>query len=282
MTLLIVVGIAILLFVIFRKCKLPKIGSLACFTGGVKAGKSAVSLHFAVRTYKRVRFSWRIKCFFCKLFRKQKPEEPLFYSNIPLRKIKYVPLTREHLLRKVRLNWGSVVFLDEVSLVADSQLIRNGQINFQLLLFAKLFGHSCGGLLIFNSQQITDLHYAFKRCTSQYFYVHHTTKLPFLRLSYLREERYSEDGTTVNNYDGDVESTLKRIVYFSSIYKKYDAYCYSVLTDDLPTKNEIKYNGKHDSLKTTNIVSFRKEYTDLFVSGKSEIDKALSEVFKNA
>ena len=261
------------------KFKFPKIGAIGVFVGGVKSGKSATSLACALSNYKGVLRSWKIKCFFIKFlnfFKKDNKfdfaEKPLFYSSIPLRNIPYVPITREHLLRKRRFASGSVVFIDEASLVADSQLIKDKVVNNELLLFFKLFGHSCKGKCIVNTHCISDLHYALKRCTSQYFYIHHLSRyIPFITLSYMREERYSEDNANVNVFNDDIEDSLKRCLMPTSTFKKYDAWCYSVFTDDLPTETEKDciLNGKYDSLKASEIVSFRKEFYEL---NKKECD----------
>lgn len=271
------IGIAVIAFLlwffILRKFKVPKLAAISMFTGGVKTGKSAVSLYFAVKTYKRRRRAWRFRCFIAKFFRKEKPEEPLFYSNIPLRYIKYCPLTKEHLLRKVRFNFGSVVFIDEAALVADSRLAINKdlKINNDLLLFFKLFGHEThGGTMIINSQAITDMHVALRRCCSSYFYIHHLGSLPFIRIPCLREERFSEDGAVLNSYDNDVEDSLKKVLMSSRIFKKYDCYCYSCFTDDFPVNNIEMLNGKNDSLKAEKIISFNPVFADL--SKKEEVD----------
>lgn len=274
--------IAIAIFFIRKflsKFKYPKIGAIAVFVGGVKSGKSGVSVGCALANYKSVRRFWKIKCAFLKFlnfFRKNKleyPEEPLFYSSIPLRGVSYVPLTREHLLRNVRFNYKSVVFIDEASLIADSQLIKNVDINTELLLFFKLFGHEThGGKCILNSHCITDLHYALKRTVSQYFYMHHLSPsfIPFISIAYMREERYSDDGTATNIYNDDVEDSLKRVLLRKSTFKRYDPFCFSKLTDDLPVKNDFSYYGKKDSLKTDMIPSFRPEFYRLNLFRKDD------------
>lgn len=251
--------------------KFPKIGAIAVFVGGVKSGKSAVSVGCAISNYKRAVRGWKVSCFFNKflnMFRKEKreaPEKPLLYSSIPIGGLDYVPLTRDHLLRRVRFNFGSIVLIDEASLVADSQLIKDKEINTELLLFFKLFGHEThGGKCIVNTHCITDLHYALKRTTSQYFYLHHLSKyIPFVTTAYMREERYSEDGATVNSYNDDVEDSLKRVLMRSSIFKRYDSFCFSSLTDELPTNNNIVYIDKGESLKADFVVSFRPEFYTL-------------------
>lgn len=250
------------------KFKFPKVGAIAVIVGGVKSGKSAVSVGLAVSNYKRVLRQWRLSCFFVKflnLFRREKlefPEKPFLYSSIPLKGIEYVPLTRAHLMREVRFNYKSVVLIDEASLVADSQLIKDKEINTQLLLFFKLFGHEThGGRCIVNTHCITDLHYALKRTTSQYFYLHHLSKyIPFFTLAYMREERFSEDGANVNAYTDDVEDSMKRVLMRSSVFKRYDPFCFSSLTDDKSTLNPTIYRAKGDSLKADCIVSFRPEF----------------------
>lgn len=270
--------IAIAIFIINKflsRFKFPKVGAIAVFVGGVKSGKSATSVACALSNYRRARRNWKIGCIFIKfinLFRKKSnkkdfPEEPLFYSSIPIRSVPYVPLTREHLLRQKRFHFKSVVLIDEASLVADSQLIKDKEINTELLLFFKLFGHEThGGKCIVNTHCITDLHYALKRTTSQYFYVNHVSRyIPFITLSYMREERYSEDGATVNAYTDDVEQSLKRCLMRSSVFKKYDTFCFSYLTDDLQTETEkdIKLLGRKESLKAIEVVSFRPEFYTL-------------------
>lgn len=270
-TIVIILIVCVAIFLLNKflsRFKFPKIGAVAAVVGGVKSGKSAISVALALSCYKRALRSWRLTCFFTKflnLFRKVKlefPEKPLLYSSIPIGQVEYVPLSRAHLLRQVRFNFKSVVLIDEASLVADSQLIKDKEINSQLLLFFKLFGHEThGGKCIINTHSISDLHYALKRTISDYFYMHHLSKyIPFITLAYMREERYSEDGIVFNSYDDDVEDKLKRVLMRTSTFKRYDCFCFSPLTDDLPVHNPIIYIPKGESLKVDSIVSFRPEF----------------------
>lgn len=279
-TILILIGALILFLYLFRKYKFPKINSLVVFTGAVKVGKTGVSLACVLARYRLVLFRYYIKVFFCKLFNKMIPEKPLFYSNIPLRKVKYYELTLDHILRKVRFNFGSVVFVDEASLLADCYISKdNPELSTELLKFFKLFGHETHmGTCIFNSQQISDLHIALRKCTSQSFYIHSTSSkwVPLISYCHMREERYCEDGTAVNNYNEDIEDSMKTVIFRKSTFKKYDPCCYSSLTDHLPTLNIPLFNGKNDSIKADKIISFRKEFAHIF----DEINK-LKELQKN-
>lgn len=250
--------IGLVLFVVHKimsKFKLPKVGALCLVSGGVKTGKSTFSLALVMSNYKRVHRRWKIRKFFCELLGKDVEEEPLIYSNIPL-SIPYVPLTEDLLLRKKRFRYGSVIYGDEASLIADSQMIKDMETNNRLLLFNKLIGHSTkGGMIVYNSQSTMDVHYSIKRCLSETFYVHHIIKwIPFFLIVFVREERYSADGVIINSYDNDVEDSLKKVIIPKSTWKKYDRYCHSIQTDDLPVEDNIVHTN---DLKSRKLVSFR-------------------------
>ena len=245
-----------------NKFKVPKLNSLVMVTGGVKCGKSTLSVHMAISTYKSNRRKIKFKNFFRKMFHKPLQELPLLYSNVPLA-INYVPLTRDMLLRRERFVYGSVVYIQEASLVADSQLIKDKDLNNQLLLFFKLFGHeSKGGTCILDTQCISDVHYSLKRSLSEYFYVHHLVKwIPFFLVAYVVEDRYSDDGTIITTESKDTEENLKRIIIPKRAWKYFDCYSYSVLTDDLKiNKKLVNNNLQTQDLKAYNIVSFRNEF----------------------
>lgn len=252
--------VALLLWWLSKRFKTPKFGALCVTTGGLKTGKSTFSLYLAKKTFKRNLREVKFKNFFRKLvnklFNKQLPyeEEPLFYSTIPVA-FPHVRLTLDLIMRKKRFRYKSVVWVDEATLLADSQLWRSEELNARLLEFCKLFGHETkGGCLFFTSHCLSELHASMRRASSEYFYVHSLFKwLPFFMIATIREERYSEDGTSVNVYDSDVEDHLRRVVIPKSIWKEFDCYCYSILTDELPVEDNVV---EVDSLKAGQVVSF--------------------------
>lgn len=127
------------------------------------------------------------------------------------------------------------------------------------MLFNKLYGHETkGGMVIYDTQAIVDLNCNIRRCLSEYFYIHHLEKrFPFILCAKVREERYSEDGSVVNSYSDDIEDSLKKVLISKRVWKKFDAYCFSSLTDNLPVADKLEYRDK-DDLKVRDIVSFRK------------------------
>ena len=243
---------------ISKHFKVPKIACVSLTTGGVKSGKSTFSVYLAISTYKRIHRRWKVRKVFQTLFNKPIDEEPLLYSNIPL-SVPYVPITLDLLQRKIRPRYGSVAYVNEASLLCDQMLYKDDELSERLTLFNKLFGHeTCGGYLVYDTQCIGDVHYAVKRSLSNYFYVHHLEKrIPFFLVAKVREERYSDDtGTITNTYSEDVEDNLKTVIIPKSVWKKFDAYCFSVLTDSLPVSDNV-LKGTTD-LKAREIVSFRK------------------------
>lgn len=265
MWILLIILFIIFLVVYLRVRKVPKCGSLVLINGGVKTGKSSFCLYLAYRKYRKNLFVWRIKLVFIhllKFLRIKKyremplPERPLFYSNIPL-KFPYVPLTNDMLTRKVRFAYKSVIFCDEASLIADSMSFGNPLTDEQLLLFVKLIGHEThGGSLFINTQSIADLHHAFKKCVDTYYYIHHINKfVPFFVLLWVREAKFSYDGSSINTYNEDVEESLKLVFMPKKIWKKFSQYAFSTFTDDLPYESKERIAV---TLTVDELVTFRK------------------------
>lgn len=257
--------ISIVLFFINKflsRFKFPKIGALAVVNGGVKTGKSTFAVALAIKEYKRNLRSVKFSNWFARLFKKPEQEQPLLYSNIPLA-VPYVQLTKDLLLRKKRFRYRSIIYINEASLLADSKTLNNEEVNTQLLLYFKLIGHETkGGAVILDTHTIADLHYAEKRTTSEYFYIHHLTKwIPFFLIAYVQECRYSDDNSTIFAQNQDIEDTLKRVIIRKKTWKYFDAYSYSALTDTLPIEEKIIENAT--DLKARQIISFKPEYQDI-------------------
>lgn len=261
-----------LLIVYIKYFKYIRCGNMICITGGLKTGKSWLGVAQSIQLLNSQRF--KVCIVYNVIYRKgfyllyalktkgkikQKKEKPMLYSNIPLN-VEYIPITKDLLQRMERPIYNSVCYICECSLVADSMTYKDALLNEELLLFNKLWAHSSkGGYLIYDTQCISDNHYAVKRCLNSYFYIHHTIKIPLLPwgIMFLREERFSEDGNIQNNYEEDVEKTLMIHFVSKKYWKVYDRYCYSVLTDGKPKSNNIKAKNKKRNLKANEIVSFK-------------------------
>lgn len=270
MEILIIIGVLVLVIFILWKMKIPRCGNMILITGGIKTGKTMLSVHMANRIVKKNRrkvflYNYLVRPIRNVLFKLNEPKRPRpeIYSNIPLA-VNYIPMTTELLDRRKNFIPMSVCYLCETSIVADSMSFKDADLNERLLFFSKLFAHQTkGGTLILDTQALSDNHYSFRRNVSTFFWIHHQVKIPFFCLVYLREMMYSEDGNVSNNFEEDVEESLKLCIVPKSVWKLYDRYCYSCFTDDLPViKNVQRMNkgriGRRPDLKARSIVTFKK------------------------
>ena len=258
--LLIVVAIVVIVL-IRKKIKVLKIPSVYLITGAVKTGKSFLSVHLAIKQYRKNVFKWYFRCLIAFIFRREKPLKPMLYSNMKLRWVRYNKFTYNILLRKVRIPDKSVVLLDEASLIADSMMFKDKDINNKLMLFVKLFAHyTHGGNLFINTQSITDLHYSFKRCLNSYCFIYSSTKVPFFTIMKVREMMYCDEKNNIQNiYNDDLELSMRTILVLNKNYKRYDCYCYSIFTDHFPY--EVDYNMEilrlFDNLKADELITLQ-------------------------
>lgn len=241
--------ILIIAFVIFLLCKFKRLplDSVVMINGSVGSGKTSTAVYLAIKSHKKNLRKYKIRKF---LHLKVESEEPKLYSNIPLFRVDYVPLTNELLLRKKRFNYKSIILLSESSLVANSQSNKIRYVNDKLTLWLKLIRHELHGTyakvpnLIVETQSINDNHYSFDRCITQSLYITKKFNIPFFRCVKARELLLFD--SVINNIDDDLESAkMKWYIIPKSIFKKYDSYAYSMLTDNLESYcKSIKYEYK--------------------------------------
>lgn len=267
--LIILILLIIFLFWYTKVRKKLVIEAITLVNGGVKTGKSTLSVHLALKHYKKALTRYKIR----KLLGK-KDEKPLLYSNIPL-KCDYVLLSNDVLQRTKRIPYGSVVYIGEFSLVADNKFFKTASA-FELeslMLFIKLFGHETGGKgkMFIDTQCISDLPVDVRRCLNRYLWIERSIKIfPFVILMRVRELMYSEDNTSVNVFNSDIEDDTKLLIIFKSVWKKFDYTCYSVFTDSLPVSEKIIKGKKHKDLKVWKIPSF-KTYRTIPTYNESEV-----------
>lgn len=252
-------------YIAYRKhFKQLRLDNLTLITGGVKTGKTALAVKLALKDYRKRLFRFKVRSFFQKLFKKRVDEKPLIYSNIPLN-CEYSPFTLDIALRRKRVNYGSVVLISESALFASSIDIKDKDINQELTLFYKLFGHeSHGGSLFIETQDLNDNHYSARRSMSRYLWIQRTIKLPFIVLCKVRELAYQDNlGSVSNVFNDDVENSTRWIFYSKKIWKMYDRFTYSILTDDLPKSNLVIDGTTRKNLKSYSIVSlpFKTDYS---------------------
>ena len=238
---LIIAAIVIAVIIMYRKTfKKIKEPSVCLITGGVKTGKSLLSVKLSTKNYIKRWIKWWLVV---KILRRKK-EEPLYYTNCYInfgkiwkklnKNIRYI--TKDHLLRDSRFKYGSVIYIQEASLLADNMDYNNKERNVDLSLYNKLIGHMTrGGVIYYDTQSPLDCHYSIKRVCSTYFFIQKSVDFFFFRILYVRELINQENG--VNAFDSDADDTMKLVFVGRWYYKRYNRYEYSYLTDDLDAKN---------------------------------------------
>lgn len=258
----IVIAVLLVLGIVWyvRHTKKLNLGNLVLITGAVKSGKTTMAVALSLKEYKRNYKAWKFRDNLCKLFHRENKEEmPIYYSNIPVlvkvgkKEIGYCPLTADLVLRKKRFTYNSVILISESSLFADSYDIKDTKFNDNLKVWAKLISHELhGGKCFFETQSLSDNHFAIKRNLNSYVYVNSMSKVPFLPVLRVdvRERQYTYD-TGVAVDEKEIEETDKYVWISTKYWKCFDTYTYSALTDDLPVVDETK---KVDTLKTYDIL----------------------------
>lgn len=238
--------VLIIFWIIRKNFKRLKVPSVCLITGGVKTGKSMLSVYLSIKDYKKRHRKWWVATH---VFMKD-IEEPLYYTNCNVsfrdirrkkrphkldKNIRFIGL--EHLNRDIRFNYKSVIYIQECSLMADNMDMKNQVRNVDLSLFNKLIAHETrGGTLYYDTQSVLDSHYSIKRVCSSYIFILRNINLFLFHILYVREMINTENG--VNNFDDDVEFTMRKVFVPFWYHHKYDRYEFSYLTDCLSTNNQ--------------------------------------------
>ena len=269
MEILILIALVILAIVLLNYFKPIPVGNIVLTTGAIKSGKTTFSVYSVIREWKRRHFNWLIQT---KVFKKD-IEEPLLYSNIPLG-VPYVPITRDLLTHKSRFNYGSVAYLCETSLVADSQTFRDEELNEQLMLFVKLWAHNThNGILYLDTQSLSDNHFAIKRCINNYLYIARTRYIFGYILMDVKSSRYMYDDNTTQD---DFEGSIYHVLIPKSTWRLFDCWCYDTITKNAKRECTLLVATTDDELKAFDIVSFKTYKTIDF----EEIKKHYKTTFK--
>lgn len=255
---LIILAICLISFLLHRK-KIH-VGSLNMITGGLKTGKTEFAVFQCWIAYKKAIRQWKAACRKAQRRFEPLPEKPLLYSNMPL-KMEYAPLTEDLITRKARFAYGSVIYFNEVSLIASSQDWQDNDLNDTYTQFWKLLAHELkapSGCAWCDTQAgLTDVHYSLKRSLSTQYHIIRNIKLPFFDLLIMREQQVVDGDHTVamdtqiDPQDTVAEGGKKNYWYLVPhfVWNLYDRYAYSSLTDDLPVNKDTVCPETADDLK---------------------------------
>lgn len=262
---------AILLFIfirwIARSYVKRKVDTITAFTGGLGSGKTAESVHLALKLYKKNVL--KAKKENRKLKRQKKPlnELPKLYSNIPMRlygKVFSTPLTEDLLLLRKRMPLYSVVLIDEVSLFATQFEYKNPNIIDNFNEFVRLFRHyTKGGYMVINDQCSENINLWIRRRLNVVQNLSKYVVIPILHIVVFlkREISISEEIKQVLTDEDSVNDTNKVCVkwyplFFRKTFSHYDTYCYSDRYKRVPKDRTTK---KFKELKTNDLLVVSKD-----------------------
>lgn len=286
--LIVLIVLIVILIILFKRAKKFRFDSIVMINGGVGSGKTLTAVWLAIRSYKKSVRIWKRKNFFRLLFgKKPKQERPMLYSNIPLFNIDFVLLNQDLIERNVRFNFGSIVLISESSLIANSQDFKRKdlpKLNDNLTEMLKLIRHELHGSyrslfglggtipnLICETQSKNDNHFAFDRCITQVMFISKSYNLPFFKLQHCRDLLLYEGVENVIQDDVKEDKSFKWYLIPKKIFKKYDSYCYSFLTDNLQNYDEyihIVSKGKEKKKYKFVIPTFHL-FDDIAISNES-------------
>lgn len=274
MFIIILIIIFVILFIIFKRSKKFNFDSTVMINGCIGSGKSLLSVKIVCNSINKAHaIWWRRRYIWSKIFRKMKyEEEPLLYSNIPIKSRFYVPLDNDILLRKKRMHYHSVLFIDESSLLATSLDYKDKDLSEELSLFLKLVRHSVRGSyrnllgtypnVIINTQSKNDNHFAFDRTINQVLYLTKSISIPFFKVIWCRDLLLID--SVVNDFDDDVKESISSRWFLipKKYFKKYDSFAYEFLTRDKVKVEQLEH------LKNINVKDIEKFYIPSFHNWK--------------
>ena len=266
---LILVIILIIIAVILYKVLKPyfiKYDTTLLFCGGVGSGKSLNSVKTAVKLYKKNHSIWTLKKWwfnFINFFRTKKNkkvfniEEPLLYSNIPVRiskKKQSIVLKKEHLTLDLRINQKSIVFIDEISQVVNQYNWNNDIVLNNLEPFIRYFRHFIGGYLICNSQAESELVKQIRSKLNSYYWCFNFQKFLFFfyRVRILHSQ-ISENNVSIST---DFIENNTRWTYGLMPRKLYNTRAFKHIYDNVKTTDNKEWNAT--DLTTNYILTFDK------------------------
>ena len=245
---IVIVIIIILGFLLVKILKSynEKIDTVICYTGGLGAGKTFVSVQKAIKILKRNRFNLKVM----KLLKPKQYKDvlmPELYSSIPIRISKNEwakVLTIEHLLLQERLIPKSVVLIDEVGSFASQFDYKNKNIipRSSFDEFVRLFRHyTLGGTLIVNDQSILNVVLQIRRRINRVYVLQGFRKILFFWKVYTRNISTSDE--IINISTEQLEKSYNTLWGFKfSRLKNYDTYCYYVRYLNVPLCAFEEYN----------------------------------------
>ena len=260
--------VLIVLFIILRKFKNPRIETFNLISGGVGSGKTSSVMCRIKSQLRRYYFIWR---------NRKIKNDYIIVSNFPIgklskdkkyryikvlgRKIKCYDLDLNILTLQERLPQDEVIIvIDEFSQIASQFDFNNPIVSRNMNEFFAFFRHYTHGKgYIYGLDQCSENIFLQLRRRASYCYNMMSCKkllfLPIVIYEYRKLMISDEVQNVIEVKDGVDENELRKFIFFTNPFKLYDSYCYSERYKKVPLIKGLKFNDKdmkrNDLMKLT-------------------------------
>lgn len=249
---IVLIGILIISIVVYCKTyHVDKYRTITAWTGGVGSGKTYHAVWQAINCYKRSYKAWKRRARFLRLIRREVPEAPCLYSNIPLitKKFRSNDLTPEILLLQCRIPEHSVVLIDEVSSFLNQfEYAKNDNVKL-FDEFCRLCRHYFDGNVIITDQCSANIVLQIRRRLNTIYNLSKFRYIFGISLCDIREINISDEIIAIDEKDTNEEK--KRHLILGKYFKYYSSRCYSDRYLVLPRET----NACHVEKKTNKLLS---------------------------
>ena len=211
---------------IYAKFYLVQIDNTLMFTGAPGTGKTNEMVKWALKLYR-----WNSKAVRRhNRFRKDKWEEPILYSNIPIRINRSTwstELKKEHLLLTERQNLKSITVITEIGKIASQYDWNNLNVQDNLNDYISLYRqYTQGGFFLCDDQSSDNVAVNVRRRLGTVINMLHFKRWWKIYWVKMRNITVSEDIKTIE--DESAEDSMRwRIGLLPIFYSRYDTYAFS-------------------------------------------------------
>jgi hypothetical protein len=234
----------VILYIIVRlygKFYFLKVDNTLMFTGAPGTGKTNAMVVMALKLYRRQ--TKKVKRH--NRFKRDKWEEPVLYSNIPIRLNRSTwstVLKKEHLLLTERLNHRSVTVITEIGKIASQYDWNNLNVQDNLNDFISLYRqYTLGGYFLCDDQSSDNVAVTIRRRLGTVINMLHFRRFWKVYWVKMRNITVSEDIKTIE--DDSAETNMRwKVGLFPLFYSNYDTYAFSERYNSVPRGLLIYFN----------------------------------------
>ena len=218
---------------VYSKLYFLKVDHTMMFTGAPGTGKTNEMIRMALKLHRKMvnKVRWHNR------FNKEKWEEPLLYSNIPIRINRSTwstKLKKEHLLLTEKQTKKAVTVITEIGKIASQYDWNNLNVQDNLNDYISLYRHyTLGGYFLCDDQSSDNVAVNIRRRLGTVINMLHFHKFWKVYWVKMRNITISEDIKTVEN-DSAETNMRTRIGLFPLFLRQYDTYSFSERYNTVP------------------------------------------------